>query len=84
MSDGPLHFEFAFAVLTKSVHSGPIRQIPGTHTNVQPPPRGEEEPPWMKLSTCVGAPAGAGVFRDHRAWVRVLLNSRPLEIRQLL
>ena len=27
-----------------------------------------DEPEWMRLSTLVGAPAGAGVFRDIRAW----------------
>ena len=46
----------------------PIRQIPGTHTNVQLPPPTDEEPEWMRLSTLVGAPAGSGIFRDHRAW----------------
>ena len=69
--------------------NGPIRQIPGSHTNVQMPPASADEcvpplvfcatcgwlqadvacrPEWMRLSTLVGAPAGAGVFRDHRAW----------------
>ncbi len=48
--------------------NGPIRQIPGTHTTVQRPPTPEEEPEWMRLSTLVGAPAGAGVIRDNRAW----------------
>ena len=27
-----------------------------------------DEPAWMRLSTLVGAPAGAGVIRDTRAW----------------
>ncbi|MFP6809156.1 MAG: phytanoyl-CoA dioxygenase family protein [Pseudomonadales bacterium] len=48
--------------------NGPIRQIPGTHTSMQSPPSLEEEPNWMRWSTLVGAPAGSGVFRDHRAW----------------
>ena len=48
--------------------NGPIRQIPGTHTAQQSPPEPADEPEWMKHSTLVGALAGAGVFRDNRAW----------------
>jgi hypothetical protein len=48
--------------------NGPIRQVPGTHASVQRPPSPRYEPDWMKTSTLVGAPAGAGVFRDTRAW----------------
>jgi len=48
--------------------NGPIRQLPGTHTVQQPPPTSADEPEWMRLSTLVGAPAGAGVFRDVRTW----------------
>lgn len=48
--------------------NGPIRQIPGTHASVQRPPSPRWEPAWMKTSTLAGAPAGAGVFRDTRAW----------------
>lgn len=48
--------------------NGPIRQIPGTHTAQQSPPITDDEPDWMRHSTLVGAPAGAGVFRDNRAW----------------
>ena len=48
--------------------NGPIRQIPGTQGRVAKPPSAIEEPEWMRLSTLVGAPAGAGVFRDSRAW----------------
>ena len=48
--------------------NGPIRQIPGTHTAMQSPPSPGEEPDWMRWSTLAGAPAGSGVFRDHRAW----------------
>ena len=48
--------------------NGPIRQIPGTHMAVRPPPSPAEEPEWMRMSTLVGAKAGAGVFRDNRAW----------------
>ncbi len=48
--------------------NGPIRQIAGTHASVQRPPSPGYEPDWMKTSTLVGALAGAGVFRDTRAW----------------
>ena len=48
--------------------NGPIRQIPGTHTNISPPPSLADEPEWMRLSTLVGAPAGSAIFRDTRAW----------------
>lgn len=48
--------------------NGPIRQIPGSHTSRQSPPTPEDEPEWMRLSTLVGALAGAGVIRDNRAW----------------
>ena len=48
--------------------NGPIRQIPGTQARIANPPSPAEEPEWMRLSTLVGAPAGAGVFRDVRAW----------------
>ena len=48
--------------------NGPIRQIPGTQARPGSPPPQSDEPEWMRLSTLVGAPAGAGVFRDTRAW----------------
>ena len=48
--------------------NGPIRQIAGTQAQVASPPTPQDEPEWMRLSTLVGAPAGAGVFRDNRAW----------------
>jgi hypothetical protein len=48
--------------------NGPIRQIAGTQTRVGRPPTQADEPLWMRLSTLVGAPAGAGVIRDPRAW----------------
>ncbi len=48
--------------------NGPIRQIPGSHAAQGSPPLPADEPEWMRLSTLVGAPAGAGVFRDIRAW----------------
>ncbi len=48
--------------------NGPIRQIPGTHMAARNPPRPTEEPEWMRMCTLVGAKAGAGVFRDNRAW----------------
>ena len=38
------------------------------HMYSQVPPVPKEEPEWMRLSTIVGAPAGAGVIRDTRAW----------------
>ena len=48
--------------------NGPIRQIPGSHATQGSPPLPADEPGWMRLSTLVGAPAGAGIFRDIRAW----------------
>ena len=48
--------------------NGPIRQIPGTHMAASRPPSPAEEPEWMRMCTLVGAKAGAGVFRDNRAW----------------
>ena len=48
--------------------NGPIRQIPGTQARPGNPPSQADEPEWMRLSTLVGAPAGAGIFRDLRAW----------------
>jgi hypothetical protein len=48
--------------------NGPIRQIPGTQGRAGRPPLPGEEPEWMRLCTLVGAPAGAGIFRDNRAW----------------
>lgn len=57
-----------FAMSDLTWENGPIRQIPGTHKTGDPPPSQPDEPEWMRLSTLVGAPAGAGVFRDNRAW----------------
>lgn len=57
-----------FLMCELTAENGPIRQIPGTQGRADPPPAQGEEPPWMRLSTLVGAPAGAGVFRDNRAW----------------
>ena len=57
-----------FAVCDLTWENGPIRQIPGSHTWQMRPVPPDEEPEWMRLSTLVGAPAGAGVFRDNRAW----------------
>jgi Phytanoyl-CoA dioxygenase (PhyH) len=48
--------------------NGPIRQIPGTQGRPDHPPTPADEPEWMRLSTLVGAPAGAAIFRDTRAW----------------
>lgn len=64
----PMFVTINFLMSDLTWENGPIRQIPGTHTTRQPPPTPEEEPEWMRLSTLVGAPAGAGVFRDNRAW----------------
>ena len=46
------------------------RPIQNRHLQARPgnPPSQTDEPEWMRLSTLVGAPAGAGVFRDLRAW----------------
>ena len=57
-----------FLMSDLTVENGPIRQIPGTQTIAASPPTQADEPAWMRLSTLVGAPAGAGVFRDPRAW----------------
>ena len=57
-----------FLMSDMTFENGPIRQIPGTQTLAASPPTQAEEPEWMRLSTVVGAPAGAGVFRDPRAW----------------
>ena len=57
-----------FLMSDMTVENGPIRQIPGTQTLAASPPTQADEPEWMRLSTVVGAPAGAGVFRDPRAW----------------
>ena len=48
--------------------NAPIRQIPGTHAVEHLPPLPADEPDWMRFSTLVGVPAGAGIFRDNRAW----------------
>lgn len=48
--------------------NGPIRQVPGTHMRADAPPTLLDEPAWMRLSTLVGARAGACVIRDNRAW----------------
>lgn len=57
-----------FAMCDLTWENGPIRQILGSHTWQMRPPPPADEPEWMRLSTLVGAPAGAGVFRDNRAW----------------
>ena len=57
-----------FAMTDLTWENGPIRQIPGTHAATQPPPVPDHEPEWMRLSTLVGVPAGAGILRDTRAW----------------
>ena len=57
-----------FAMCDLTWENGPIRQILGSHTWQMRPPPPAEEPEWMRFSTLVGALAGAGVFRDNRAW----------------
>lgn len=57
-----------FTMTDLTWENGPIRQIPGTHTNLSPPPTLYHEPEWMRLSTLVGAPAGSAIFRDTRCW----------------
>ncbi|HEX3919447.1 MAG TPA: phytanoyl-CoA dioxygenase family protein [Caulobacteraceae bacterium] len=57
-----------FLMTDLTCDNGPIRQIPGTQARPGGPPTQADEPEWMRLSTLVGAPAGAGVFRDTRAW----------------
>ena len=64
----PMFVTINFTMSDLTWENGPIRQIPGTHTTRQSPPTPKEEPEWMRLSTLVGAPAGAGIFRDNRAW----------------
>ena len=64
----PPHVTVNFLMSDLTWENGPIRQIPGTQTRAQKPPTLAEEPEWMRLSTLMGAPAGAGVFRDNRAW----------------
>ena len=57
-----------FAMCDLTSENGPIRQIPGSHTWPMSPTPPAEEPEWMRYSTLAGAPAGAGIFRDNRAW----------------
>ncbi|MYD79081.1 MAG: phytanoyl-CoA dioxygenase family protein [Gammaproteobacteria bacterium] len=57
-----------FVMCDLTWENGPIRQIPGSHKAVRHPPPPTEEPEWMRMCTLVGAKAGAGVFRDNRAW----------------
>jgi hypothetical protein len=57
-----------FLMCDLTPENGPIRQIPATQARADLPPSQADEPMWMRLSTLVGAPAGAGVFRDNRAW----------------
>lgn len=64
----PPQITINFLMTDLTWENGPIRQIPGTHASVQRPPSPRYEPDWMKTATLVGAPAGAGVIRDTRAW----------------
>lgn len=47
-----------FLLTDSTWENGPIRTILGSHCNVQQPPKTDEEPEWMRLSTLVGAPGG--------------------------
>jgi hypothetical protein len=64
----PQRVTINFLMSDLTFENGPIRQIPGTAARAGRPPSQADEPEWMRLSTLVGAPAGAGVFRDPRAW----------------
>lgn len=64
----PPHVTINFLMSGFTWENGPIRQIAGTQGRVPKPPMLQDEPEWMRLSTLVGAKAGAGVFRDNRAW----------------
>src|SRR5215469_13098844 len=57
-----------FLLTEMTSENGPIRQIPGSQGRAGHPPSPAEEPEWMRLSTLVGAPAGAAILRDTRAW----------------
>ena len=57
-----------FLMTDATWENGPIRQIPGTQGRPGHPPVPADEPEWMRLSTLVGAPAGAAIFRDTRVW----------------
>jgi ectoine hydroxylase-related dioxygenase (phytanoyl-CoA dioxygenase family) len=62
------HVTINFLLSDQTAENGPIRQIPGSHAMQSSPPLPADEPEWMRLSTLVGARAGAAVFRDIRAW----------------
>ncbi|HLI67152.1 MAG TPA: phytanoyl-CoA dioxygenase family protein [Caulobacteraceae bacterium] len=64
----PARVTINFLMSDLTWENGPIRHIPGTQCRAERPPSQAEEPEWMRLSTLVGAPAGAGVIRDIRAW----------------
>ena len=64
----PPHVTINFLMSDFTWENGPVRQIAGTQGRVPKPPMLADEPEWMRLSTLVGAKAGAGVFRDNRAW----------------
>eukprot|EP01046_Picozoa_sp_COSAG06_P005907 COSAG06_NODE_268_length_18811_cov_4.369549_11_plen_348_part_00 len=55
----------SFCMSDWTFENGPIRQIPGSHTSMQPIPTQEQEPQWMRYATLVGAPAGGAVLRDR-------------------
>ena len=57
-----------FLMTEMTAENGPIRHIPGSQARAGHPPSPANEPEWMRLSTVVGAPAGAAIFRDTRAW----------------
>ncbi len=57
-----------FAMSDLTWENGPIRHIPGTHALPFSAPDQLNEPEWMRMCALVGAPAGAGIIRDSRAW----------------
>ena len=64
----PSRITINFLMTDLTTLNGPIRQIPGTQARPGHPPSQADEPEWMRLATLVGAPAGAGIIRDPRAW----------------
>lgn len=67
-----------FLLADSTWENGPIRTILGSHCNVQQPPKTDEEPEWMRLSTLVGAPGNTSTrtrllsVYSCVVWLRVL------------
>eukprot|EP01043_Picozoa_sp_COSAG02_P044655 COSAG02_NODE_4009_length_5918_cov_10.500086_5_plen_229_part_00 len=65
-----------FLLTDSTWENGPIRTILGSHCNVQQPPKTDEEPEWMRLSTLVGAPGRSHTYPLYVrlvAWIDMLL-----------